>query len=165
MAYMLQQRSSAAPSLGSESLCCDQPQQQCSAAGLGLLTKCLVIWMTHVPYVYGTAGTGMHQKACLVPPPCLRPRISVGSGFMSACDTKEKHWQNTPSIYFLTSLLQARAMIESSTACKCPSVTYQLAGSKKVQQDLAMPGVVERFVGKQDGGALRQLFAGELVLT
>jgi glutathione synthase len=55
-------------------------------------------------------------------------------------------------------------MIESSTACKCPSVTYQLAGSKKVQQDLAMPGVVERFVGKQDGAALRQLFAGKLFL-
>jgi hypothetical protein len=55
---------------------------------------------------------------------------------------------------------QARALIESSTACKCPSVTYQLAGSKKVQQDLARPGVVERFVGQEQGAALRQLFAG-----
>lgn len=55
---------------------------------------------------------------------------------------------------------QARALIESSTACKCPSVTYQLAGSKKVQQDLARPGVVERFIGQEQGAALRQLFAG-----
>jgi hypothetical protein len=29
-----------------------------------------------------------------------------------------------------------------------------------VQQDLARPGVVERFVGQEQGAALRQLFAG-----
>lgn len=55
---------------------------------------------------------------------------------------------------------QGRALIEASTAAKCPSVTYQLAGAKKVQQDLAAPGVVERFVGQEQGAALRQLFAG-----
>jgi hypothetical protein len=30
-----------------------------------------------------------------------------------------------------------------------------------VQQDLAAPGVVERFMGQQQGAELRQLFAGE----
>lgn len=30
-----------------------------------------------------------------------------------------------------------------------------------MQQDLANPGVVERFMGEQQGAALRQLFAGE----
>jgi hypothetical protein len=37
----------------------------------------------------------------------------------------------------------------------------QLAVSKKVQQDLTAPGVVERFMGQQQGAALRQLFAGD----
>jgi glutathione synthase len=52
-------------------------------------------------------------------------------------------------------------LIESSRVGKCPSVAYQLAGAKKVQQDLAGPGVVERFVGEEEGRQLRQLFAGE----
>jgi hypothetical protein len=58
-------------------------------------------------------------------------------------------------------LLQARSLMECSTAAKCPTVAYQLAGSKKVQQDLAAPGVVEKFMGQEEGAALRQLFAGE----
>jgi len=52
-------------------------------------------------------------------------------------------------------------LIERSAAAKCPTAAYQLAGSKKVQQQLAAPGEVERFVGEADGKALRQLFAGE----
>jgi Eukaryotic glutathione synthase, ATP binding domain len=51
-------------------------------------------------------------------------------------------------------------LVELSSAAKCPSVAYQLAGAKKVQQDLAAPGVVERFIGQQRGAALRGLFAG-----
>lgn len=46
---------------------------------------------------------------------------------------------------------------------RCPTVAYQLAGSKKVQQDLARPGVVERFVGDEAGARLRALFAGGLL--
>jgi glutathione synthase len=57
--------------------------------------------------------------------------------------------------------MQARQLIEVSCAAKCPTVAYQLAGSKKVQQDIARPGVVERFMGAEQGAALRQLFAGE----
>jgi glutathione synthase len=59
---------------------------------------------------------------------------------------------------------QARSLIECSTAAKCPTVAYQLAGSKKVQQDLAAAGVVERFMGQQQGAELRQLFAGGRLL-
>ncbi|WIA42733.1 hypothetical protein OEZ86_008676 [Tetradesmus obliquus] len=65
----------------------------------------------------------------------------------------------TPIDYPTDKEWQARALIEASTAAKCPTVAYQLAGSKKVQQDLAAPGVVERFMGQQQGGELRQLFA------
>ncbi|GAA6030198.1 hypothetical protein JCM8097_008983 [Rhodosporidiobolus ruineniae] len=39
-----------------------------------------------------------------------------------------------------------RLLIERSRAIKCPSVAMQLAGSKKVQQVLASPSVLERFV-------------------
>lgn len=39
----------------------------------------------------------------------------------------------------------ARYLIEKSAAIKCPSIQYQLAGTKKVQQVLAMPGVLKRF--------------------
>lgn len=37
-------------------------------------------------------------------------------------------------------------MLERSTAIKCPSYALQLAGSKKVQQVLADPGVLEYFL-------------------
>ncbi|CAE7800500.1 GSH2 [Symbiodinium sp. CCMP2592] len=45
-------------------------------------------------------------------------------------------------------------------AIKCPSVDYQLVGAKKVQQALARPGAVERFVGDAAGHRLRGSFAG-----
>lgn len=54
-----------------------------------------------------------------------------------------------------------RAKIERSSAVKCPTVAYQLAGAKKVQQDLAAPGVLERFVpSAPEAARLRAFFAG-----
>eukprot|EP00535_Pseudo-nitzschia_heimii_P001066 CAMPEP_0197189552 /NCGR_PEP_ID=MMETSP1423-20130617/19965_1 /TAXON_ID=476441 /ORGANISM="Pseudo-nitzschia heimii, Strain UNC1101" /LENGTH=599 /DNA_ID=CAMNT_0042641693 /DNA_START=31 /DNA_END=1827 /DNA_ORIENTATION=- len=40
---------------------------------------------------------------------------------------------------------RARSTLERSRAVKCPSLGYHLAGTKKVQQELARPGVLERF--------------------
>ena len=37
-------------------------------------------------------------------------------------------------------------MIERSLAIKCPSIQYHLAGTKKVQQELAAPGVLQKFL-------------------
>ena len=37
-------------------------------------------------------------------------------------------------------------MIERSFAIKCPTIAYHLVGTKKVQQVLATPGVVEQFI-------------------
>jgi glutathione synthase len=56
----------------------------------------------------------------------------------------------------------ARATLECSRAVKCPSVGYHLAGSKKVQQCLAQPGVLERFLPDRpaDVAALRACFVG-----
>jgi glutathione synthetase len=45
---------------------------------------------------------------------------------------------------------QARATMECSRAAKCPSLGYHLAGTKKVQQELARPGVLERFFPAPD---------------
>lgn len=54
-----------------------------------------------------------------------------------------------------------RLTMERSRAIKCPSVQYQLAGSKKVQQALALPGVVERFIKDPDVvKKIRATFAG-----
>lgn len=40
----------------------------------------------------------------------------------------------------------ARYLVEKSAAIKCPSIHYHLAGTKKVQQALAKPGILKRFL-------------------
>lgn len=55
----------------------------------------------------------------------------------------------------------ARLMLERSRAVKCPSINGQLAGFKKVQQVVANPGVLERYI--QDRNlleAVRSAFTG-----
>ena len=53
-------------------------------------------------------------------------------------------------------------MMEQSIASLCPSVAYQLAGAKKVQQDLAQGDVLRRFAkSEQDAQLLQECFAGE----
>ncbi|KAJ8326408.1 Glutathione synthetase [Batrachochytrium dendrobatidis] len=55
----------------------------------------------------------------------------------------------------------ARTTIEISNAIKCPNIAYHLAGSKKIQQILAFPGVLERFLfRKSDVEKFRSTFAG-----
>ena len=53
-------------------------------------------------------------------------------------------------------------LIERSKAIKCPNIYYHLAGTKKVQQVLATPGAVERFIEDADAVArIRATFAGQ----
>ena len=40
--------------------------------------------------------------------------------------------------------------MEKSRATNCPSVAYQLVGTKKMQQALARPGAVERYERKRN---------------
>jgi len=56
----------------------------------------------------------------------------------------------------------ARLLVERASAVKCPNVAYQLAGTKKVQQALAAPGMLERFLPDDSDTAseLRSVFAG-----
>lgn len=56
---------------------------------------------------------------------------------------------------------EVRKMLELSRAIKCPNINSQLAGFKKVQQVLAVPGVLERFIkDKQALEAVRSCFTG-----
>ncbi len=55
--------------------------------------------------------------------------------------------------------------MERSTAAQCPSVGYQLAGAKKVQQDLAGSSIVEKFVdGPDEADLIRACFAGKIYI-
>ena len=48
-----------------------------------------------------------------------------------------------------------------SQAIKCPSIQHHLVGAKKIQQELARPGALERFISDPDiVGLLRATFAG-----
>ena len=52
-------------------------------------------------------------------------------------------------------------MMERSLAIKSPSIHYHLAGTKKVQQELAKPGQVEKFLGdKAQIDEVRDIFTG-----
>uniref|UniRef100_A0A8C9V7T6 Glutathione synthetase n=1 Tax=Scleropages formosus TaxID=113540 RepID=A0A8C9V7T6_SCLFO len=57
---------------------------------------------------------------------------------------------------------EVRLMMERSQAVKCPDIGTQLAGTKKVQQVLAQPGVLERFFPNEPEAVarIRATFAG-----
>lgn len=57
---------------------------------------------------------------------------------------------------------EGRLLLERSRAIKCPTLGYQLVGSKKVQQVLAEPGQLEHFFHDQPEAVarLRSCFAG-----
>ncbi|CAN4111192.1 unnamed protein product [Withania somnifera] len=66
-----------------------------------------------------------------------------------------------PSDYHSESEWKARLLMEQSRAVKCPSISYHLAGTKKIQQELAKPNILERFLeNKDDIAKLRKCFAG-----
>ncbi|XP_033626022.1 glutathione synthetase-like isoform X1 [Asterias rubens] len=49
----------------------------------------------------------------------------------------------------------ARILIERSQAVTCPSVNFHLAGTKKIQQELSKPGVLEKYL--TDEGAIAKI--------
>lgn len=53
----------------------------------------------------------------------------------------------------------ARLKLERSRAIKCPSILCHLATFKKVQQELAVPGVLSNFLSPEDSDAVFQTFA------
>ncbi|XP_024976343.1 glutathione synthetase, chloroplastic [Cynara cardunculus var. scolymus] len=66
-----------------------------------------------------------------------------------------------PTDYPSESEWRARLLMEESSAIKCPSIAYHLTGTKKIQQELAKPNILERFLdNKDDIAKLRACFAG-----
>ena len=55
--------------------------------------------------------------------------------------------------------IAARLQLERSCAIKCPSILCHLATFKKVQQELAVPGALGRFLSPEDAAAVSKTFA------
>lgn len=66
----------------------------------------------------------------------------------------------TPTDYPSEREWRGRTVIEQSFAIKCPSIAYHLAGTKKVQQALADPAALRRFMTEDDAALLETSFAG-----
>ncbi|XP_028309433.1 glutathione synthetase [Gouania willdenowi] len=67
-----------------------------------------------------------------------------------------------PQNYISEQAWDARLLMERSLAVKCPDINTHLAGTKKVQQVLAKPGVLERFLPDHPEAVqqIRATFAG-----
>lgn len=66
----------------------------------------------------------------------------------------------TPNDYAGEAEWEARLLVERSLAVKCPSIGQHLAGTKKVQQVLAEPAQLARFMDAEQAAMLRSSFAG-----
>ncbi|KAL9976344.1 hypothetical protein ACROYT_G013635 [Oculina patagonica] len=67
----------------------------------------------------------------------------------------------TPKDYPTENEWSARLTLELSRCIKCPTVAHQLMGTKKMQQVLAEPGVLERFLpNKESVDRVRRTFTG-----
>lgn len=67
----------------------------------------------------------------------------------------------SPSSYCNQDTLDARLMIERSCCIKCPTIGEQLVGTKKIQQVMAKPGMVEKFIKDENAvKRIRRTFAG-----
>jgi glutathione synthase len=64
-----------------------------------------------------------------------------------------------PADYPTAGHYQMRMILEQSRAIQCPSIALQLAGSKKVQQELTKPGVMERFLGNEGRSRSERVFS------
>lgn len=56
-------------------------------------------------------------------------------------------------------------MIEKSIAVSCPSIAYQLCGTKKIQQVLFDRKILEKFVIKEEAMTLMKVFAPQYAIT
>ena len=63
-----------------------------------------------------------------------------------------------PDDYTSNAAWDTRLLLERSHAIKCPNVALQLAGSKKVQQVLSEPNILEKYIGS-DAHEIRSTFS------
>ena len=114
--------------------------------------------------------------ALLIPSEAEYIRLSASANAASvdaseASVTAAAWWEEVSLVYYRSGYTPAdypsevewagRELAERSLAVKCPSLGYHLAGAKKVQQALAAPGAVERFIpDAATAKLLRSCFAG-----
>ena len=85
--------------------------------------------------------------------------LELGNGFTAGVVYYRAGY--TPDDYPSDTEWKGRAVVEHSTAIKCPDVFYHTFGAKKVQQALAVPGVLEKFTrSKEEADLLASSFAG-----
>ncbi|KAJ2995175.1 hypothetical protein HDV02_001001 [Globomyces sp. JEL0801] len=65
-----------------------------------------------------------------------------------------------PGDYPTESEWEARSLIEASFTVKCPNAAYHLVGSKKIQQILAGPNMLEKFISSEHASLLYKSFTG-----
>lgn len=96
----------------------------------------------------------------------LMEQIYLGSNRELMIDGREiavvyYRYGYSPKHYPTEAEFKLRFDIERSRAIKCPTVAFHIAGCKKIQQVLAEPGVLERFVPEGDViQELRSTFVG-----
>uniref|UniRef100_A0A7S4TA49 Glutathione synthetase n=1 Tax=Ditylum brightwellii TaxID=49249 RepID=A0A7S4TA49_9STRA len=126
------------------------------------------LWERHSIPVVRMSLTAAHTR--------LELDESTGTLYIKSNDGNEDKRQEVSVVYFRAGYSPAdypdgddgiewlsREKIERSRATKCPCLGYHLAGTKKVQQELARPGTLERFFGEgreADVESLRGAFAG-----
>lgn len=90
------------------------------------------------------------SRELLYQPPTSQVPIEVSVAYMRAGYDPEEY---TPAGCL------ARLKIERSRAIKCPSVLCHLATFKKVQQELATPGVLAKFLSHSEAASISKTFA------
>uniref|UniRef100_A0A7N8X0N5 Glutathione synthetase n=1 Tax=Mastacembelus armatus TaxID=205130 RepID=A0A7N8X0N5_9TELE len=84
--------------------------------------------------------------------------------FVDGCEVAVVYYRNgyMPQNYVSEQSWDARLLMERSLAVKCPDISTHLVGTKKVQQVLAKPGVLEKFFPEQPEVVeqIRATFAG-----
>lgn len=99
--------------------------------------------------------------------PQLVDSAQLGSNNELMIDSKEVavvyfRYGYSPDHYPSEEFWNMRLKLEKSRAIKCPSIRYQLAGCKKIQQVIAKDDIYNKFIDKDTPGAkaLKSTFAG-----
>ena len=90
------------------------------------------------------------SRELLYQPPSLSEGVEVAVVYMRAGYDFEEYSPDGA---------EARFRLERSRAIKCPSILSHLATFKKVQQELAVPGILERFISPEEAAILSKTFA------
>lgn len=116
-----------------------------------------VLWEHDIPAYRAIFGAQLLEHTTLSPsrellyqPSSLSEGVEIAVVYMRAGYDSEE--------YSLGGI-EARLRLERSRAIKCPSILSHLATFKKVQQELAVPGVLEKFLSSEEAAIVSRTFA------